>query len=357
MNTGWPDRFQRFQAAALLVVGLSLLFLIGLPSLTALYDLSGRNVPPQLARMLPALEPIYAWMLKVFLAVWIVFFGGCIASFLNVVAWRLPRGNNILGRSHCPQCGTQLSLRENLPLYGWLACGGKCRYCDQPIPPRYFLVELAFGLILLLVGWLEVGWAGWSLPRPLAALTPPATYSLLFIHPNLLWLFGSHVCLLSALFAYTLTRLESRRIPLGIFWVALIAALALLVANPAVAASQWLGLDSFRNFSGDQAEPHLLGSLGLALSSLGLGVACGWLTAQILGAGRSPMARRLLSCEASLVLATVGIYLGLCSTLLVSLLALTSLSLQRRFGSQRTAYSLVAMLATILYLCSWRLLF
>ena len=164
MNTGWPDRFQRFQAAALLVVGLALLFLIGLPSLTALYELSGRNVPPQLARVLPALEPVYAWMLKIFLAVWIVFFGGCIASFLNVVAWRLPRGKSILGRSHCPQCGTQLSLRENLPLYGWLACGGRCRYCAQPIPSRYFRVELAFGLILLLIGWLEVGWAGWSLP-------------------------------------------------------------------------------------------------------------------------------------------------------------------------------------------------
>ncbi|MFM7740801.1 MAG: hypothetical protein ACKO9H_15465, partial [Planctomycetota bacterium] len=73
MNTEPPDRFQRFQTATLMAVGLAMLLLVGLPTLTAVYGLSGRSVPPQLARFLPLLEPVYAWLLRIFLAVWIVF--------------------------------------------------------------------------------------------------------------------------------------------------------------------------------------------------------------------------------------------------------------------------------------------
>ena len=35
--------------------------------------------------------------------------GAALFSFMNVVAWRLPRGMDPLqGRSHCPQCGHTL---------------------------------------------------------------------------------------------------------------------------------------------------------------------------------------------------------------------------------------------------------
>lgn len=356
MNTEPSDRFQRFQSATLIAVGLALLLLVGLPTLTAVYDLSGRPIPPQLARFLPLLEPVYAWLLGIFLAVWIVFFGGCIASFLNVVAWRLPRGKSILGRSHCPQCDTQLSLRENLPLYGWLACGGKCRYCQQPIPSRYFWVELAFGLILLLIGLVEVGTGGWSLPQQLRSASESSRNSLLSIDSNLLWIFGSHVCLLSSLYAYTLVRLESRRIPLGIYLVAITAALATLLASPPVAQSQWLRL-GWTTGQNAAVTTNLIWSAALALVGLPFGGLVGWLTSQLLGGLRSPIAKRLLAQEAAIVLGTVAVFLGICSAIAVAAITLTILGVSAEVRGRATSYSLAALLATIVYLCIWRVLY
>jgi prepilin signal peptidase PulO-like enzyme (type II secretory pathway) len=357
MNPNWAERFQRFQTVALILAGLGLLLLVGLPTLTLLFELSGQGIPPQLARFVPLLEPIYAWLLRFFLAIWIVFFGGCIASFLNVVAWRLPRGQSILGRSHCPQCHTQLTLRENLPIYGWLSCGGHCRYCQQPIPARYVLVELAFGLILLLVGLLEVGLGGWSLPRPLVRWDTFSTRSLFVLAPEIVWIFASHVALLSALFAYSLTRLESRRIPLGIFVVAAVAAIGLTVSSPAVAATQWLGVAAKPEELSKLFGNPLLWSFGLSITSLLLGYLFGWFSSPLGSPVKLRGAKLLQAREAGLVLGTVGVYLGLWSILFVGLLTVCLNFLLRPARLRGWSYAASALTATVFYLCCWRLLF
>jgi leader peptidase (prepilin peptidase)/N-methyltransferase len=105
--------------------------------------------------------------------------GACVGSFLNVVAWRLPRQESlILPGSHCPRCGTALRWHDNLPLLGWLILRGRCRHCAQRIAIRYPLIEaLTAGLwvavllgrswamgaapstwLLLAAGWLLVSW-------------------------------------------------------------------------------------------------------------------------------------------------------------------------------------------------------
>ena len=69
--------------------------------------------------------------------------GACVGSFLNVVAWRMPRQESVvLPPSHCPRCGTQLQWFENIPVIGWLVLGGHCRHCGAAISLRYPLVEL-----------------------------------------------------------------------------------------------------------------------------------------------------------------------------------------------------------------------
>ena len=69
--------------------------------------------------------------------------GACIGSFLNVVAWRLPRQESVVWPgSHCPNCGHAVRWHDNLPVLGWLLLQGRCRDCHWRIPVRYPLVEL-----------------------------------------------------------------------------------------------------------------------------------------------------------------------------------------------------------------------
>ena len=69
-------------------------------------------------------------------------------SFLNVVIYRLPRGENLaFPASHCTSCGKPIRAFDNLPLLGWLLLRGRARCCKAPIPARYPLVELLGGLL------------------------------------------------------------------------------------------------------------------------------------------------------------------------------------------------------------------
>lgn len=69
-------------------------------------------------------------------------------SFLNVVIYRLPRGESVaFPGSHCPSCGAAIRPLDNLPVLGFLLLGGKARCCKAPISPRYPLVELLGGLL------------------------------------------------------------------------------------------------------------------------------------------------------------------------------------------------------------------
>jgi leader peptidase (prepilin peptidase)/N-methyltransferase len=83
-------------------------------------------------------------------------FGLLIGSFLNVVAWRLPRGESLVApRSKCPGCGRQLAAYDNIPILSWLALRGRCRNCGQPISVRYPIVEaLTAGLYVAVVAGL-----------------------------------------------------------------------------------------------------------------------------------------------------------------------------------------------------------
>jgi leader peptidase (prepilin peptidase)/N-methyltransferase len=99
---------------------------------------------------------------------WIALLGACVGSFLNVVAWRLPRQESVVRpRSHCPHCGTTLRWFDNLPLLSWLLLRARCRHCGAAIPVRYPAVEL-------LVAGLFVA-AALASPTPLASPTALAS--------------------------------------------------------------------------------------------------------------------------------------------------------------------------------------
>ena len=81
--------------------------------------------------------------------------GAMIGSFLNVVAYRLPRSKSLVTPgSQCPGCDTPIKPYDNVPVLGWLLLRGRCRTCRTAISPRYPAVEaltaaLAVAVILV----------------------------------------------------------------------------------------------------------------------------------------------------------------------------------------------------------------
>jgi leader peptidase (prepilin peptidase) / N-methyltransferase len=86
------------------------------------------------------------------LVVFAAVLGALFGSFLNVVLWRVPRGESIGSPgSHCPRCGTPLRPLELVPVFSWLALRGHCRTCRGSISVRYPLVELACAIVFGIV--------------------------------------------------------------------------------------------------------------------------------------------------------------------------------------------------------------
>ena len=93
-------------------------------------------------------------------------------SFINVVAFRLPRMMETAWRaecieitserppanvpprfdlvhppSGCPACGHRISLLENIPVLSYVMLGGRCSACRWRIPVRYPIVETCGALV------------------------------------------------------------------------------------------------------------------------------------------------------------------------------------------------------------------
>lgn len=80
--------------------------------------------------------------------------GCCIGSFMNVVVWRLPRGESLSHPpSHCPKCGHAIAPWENIPIISWLCLHARCSNCHLPISIKYPLGEAATGILFSVVWW------------------------------------------------------------------------------------------------------------------------------------------------------------------------------------------------------------
>ena len=84
--------------------------------------------------------------------------GLAIGSFLNVAIYRLPRRESLMWpASHCTACNRPLAWFENVPVFGWLALGGRCRTCRARISVRYPIVEALAGAVFV-AGYFIYGW-------------------------------------------------------------------------------------------------------------------------------------------------------------------------------------------------------
>ncbi len=167
--------------------------------------------------------------------------GACIGSLTNVLVYRMPLGLNVVTpSSRCPKCQTKLRWNDNIPILGWLALRGRCRYCKVRISPEYPIVELIGGLLFALpfflfytilqfpvmglgTEWLGIDWA---------MLAPEWTargIGLQYSWPIFLVVLVLLGCLLPA----TIIDARTFMIPLILTWIPAVAAVAILPATAA----------------------------------------------------------------------------------------------------------------------------
>lgn len=80
--------------------------------------------------------------------------GACLGSFLHCAAWRHSRGQSVVrGRSHCPDCGHELTPLELIPVFSFLFQRGRCRSCGKKLSWRYPASELLLAAIFVSVVW------------------------------------------------------------------------------------------------------------------------------------------------------------------------------------------------------------
>lgn len=86
-----------------------------------------------------------------FIVLYVILFGLCTGSFLNVVILRGLKGEEIVfERSHCPKCKNQLKWYMNIPLLSYIFLRGKCAFCNCKISIQYPIVEFITALIFLI---------------------------------------------------------------------------------------------------------------------------------------------------------------------------------------------------------------
>ena len=76
--------------------------------------------------------------------------GLLIGSFINVICYRLPKGQDIIrDRSKCPKCNKVIPLYLNIPIFSYLTLKGKSKCCKSKISIQYPIIELLLGIIFL----------------------------------------------------------------------------------------------------------------------------------------------------------------------------------------------------------------
>jgi leader peptidase (prepilin peptidase)/N-methyltransferase len=120
-------------------------------------------------------------------AIYAALFGACIGSFLNVVIWRVPRGESIVAPpSRCPNCDERIKPRDNIPIVSWLLLRGRCRNCGEPISRRYPLIEALVAVLFAAITAVNgVDWdLAWELPLAAVLVAVAAIDLDLHVIPN-----------------------------------------------------------------------------------------------------------------------------------------------------------------------------
>lgn len=232
---------------------------------------------------------------------WLLVVGASVGSFLNVVIYRLPAGLSVLRpRSRCPRCLTPILMRDNVPIFGWLLLGGRCRACGAAISPRYPLVELATALLFVVLAW----------SGPFEWGSVSGDFDELFLDGALSWgRYAYQLVLVSSLLAAALTACDGHPVSRRLFWPPLAIGLLSplfwpeLRCLPAIECSWAAPLPGTLRALVD-------GAAGLALATLAGGLVRRAIGASLLPRRWLPAAQAAPAADAELDTAAVWLWIG-----------------------------------------------
>ncbi len=185
------------------------------------------------------------FLLDLLTALWLGMIGACVGSFLNVLAYRLPRGMSVVWRpSHCPHCQQPVRAQDNLPVVGWLRLRGRCRDCQAPIPPRYAIVELLVGTAFVVLAYVELFRGGANLPGgPISKATGAGS---VVWDPQwpVVGLYAYHTLLVCLIVSVILLDLERTPVPRRLLLPALLVGCAAPYWGPQLHGAATFGLSS-----------------------------------------------------------------------------------------------------------------
>ncbi len=82
----------------------------------------------------------------------LILFGLCLGSFLNVCIYRIPKGKSIINPpSSCVNCGKRIVGIYLVPILGYIISGCKCFNCKTKISLRYPIMEITSAIIALII--------------------------------------------------------------------------------------------------------------------------------------------------------------------------------------------------------------
>lgn len=92
---------------------------------------------------------------NIILYILIFIMGTVFGSFFTLAVHRIPKRQDITHtHSYCPNCRHKLGILDLIPVFSYIFLGAKCRYCKQKIRPRYFILEIASGLLFVAIAYL-----------------------------------------------------------------------------------------------------------------------------------------------------------------------------------------------------------
>jgi leader peptidase (prepilin peptidase) / N-methyltransferase len=206
--------------------------------------------------------------LIVLFGLWLFAVGTVVGSFLNVCIYRIPWQKSVIWPgSHCPKCWNAIPARDNIPIVGWLALGGRCRSCRGSISVRYPLVEALVGLLFVALFAIDVihGPRAWRGEIPSWLFAP--------------WFY--HAILIALLVAGTFMDYDLTVIPDEVTVTGMLLGLSLgtlfpwIRAEPATASTHmagfWAGMTGLLVGAGLTGSVRFLGSVALRREAMGLG--------------------------------------------------------------------------------------